>query len=681
MSTTEQDVKSAMTAPDQVNNPWPERLQQWAKFAQKMHERGTKIEVRYQDERDANQEGTMLNDIGGKKVNLFYSNVSVIKESLFNSLPKPSVTRLHKQDFDNDIARVAAMIVQRGLTYEIENSATFETAMNSAILDRLVPGIGVAWVSFEAAKTIERPPLGGIARPPRQVMESIVVDVVYWKDYIYEPQRVWEKVTWVGRRHYFDRDVAIKRWGSQAAAGNIASNAGGGNSIKTVQDQLITNGKVQIIEMWDKNTRSQIWLREDGFILAVTPDPYELQGFFPTPKPLLAAPYTSKFLPLPDYYMAQDQYRTMDTLYGRINLIIDAIRVAGVYDSSNPEIGRMLSGTENKLIPVDNWAMLAEKGGPAGVIGWFPVEQVAAVLQHLVTTFEFTKKQLFEVTGMADIIRGSTNQYETAQAQQIKAKFASIRMNGFQRDVGLFVRNVIRIVAEMMCQLYSVEKLSKICGQLPLEDQQFVQPALEVLRDDFQMSYNVAIEADSLTQSDWGQEQGERLEYVQVLSQFLTSAVPAAQEFPALAPLLVSMIKFASTSFKGSTELEGVLDKALQQLQQEGTGQEEKPDPAAAKAEMEMQKMQQEMDLKKQQADMDQQNAEAKLQFEREKHQQEMIQSQEKHQMEMVQIREKADLQEQIDATRAAGKMVQDERKFEQQQTLAAEKAKNEKEE
>jgi len=646
-----------MADKQQEKNPWPTRLNSWNEFSRKFHERGCKIESRYEDDREAMGQDDP-SSLGGqyKRVNLFYSNTTILKESLYNSLPKPDVSRLHKGEFDNDPSRVAALIVQRGLTYEVHCAKYFDEGMKSAILDRLVPGMGTVWMTF-------KPPEEG--KP-----EEVAVDFVHWKDLIYEPRRKWEECMWVGRKLHLDHDEAKKRWGERVAEMPTQKN---NNYI--IAPDLIDKGKVCVIQMWDKAKKEVLHLTEQGTILDRVKDPYQLHNFYPCPKPLIASPPTSKFLPLPDYYMAQDQYTQMDTIYARMNLIVEACRVAGIYDASQPEIGRMLSGTENKLIPVDNWAMFAEKGGAKGTIDWFPVEVITGVLQQLVATYGFLKDQLFEVTGMADIIRGSSNQYETLGAQQIKAQFASVRMTAMQRDVAFFVRDSLRIIAELMCQLYTDEKLSAVCGTLPQTDQQFVQAALEILRDDFQTKYTIDIEADSLTQADWALEQQQRMELTQTLSQFLASAVPAIESNPALAPLMMQILKFSLVGFKGSAELEGALDSAMAALEQAG-GLPEKPDPEAAKAQMEAQKMQQELQLAQQKQAGDMQMAQQKaalemqlkqqdMQLRREEHIMEMQFQREKHEQEMQFEREKFVVESQKQAIKGAQEMRQNEQRFE----------------
>jgi len=593
----------------QEKNPWPARLKAWKKFSEKFHERGVQIEARYADDRETEASGrpSMVGDTGIKKVNMFYSNTTVIKESLYNSLPKPDVSRLHKGETENDPARVAAMIMERGLTYEIHCAPNFDVSIKCAILDRLVPGLGTLWITFI---------------PPSedgQTPEEIVIDPVYWMDFLYEPQRVWEQVTWAGRILHVDREEAKKRWGDKV---NAATPERGVNAGISVAADTVNEGKVCVIQMWDKKKKKVLHLTKEGEILDEAKDPYQLQKFFPCPKPLVASPPTSKFLPIPDYYIAQDQYMELDILYARINLIVEACRVAGTYDAATPAIGRMLDGTENRLIPVDNWAMFAERGGVQGSISWYPVEQIVSVLQQLVSTYEFMKNQLFEVTGMADIVRGSTNQYETASAQEIKAQFASVRMNGFQRDVSFFVRDVLRVMGEMMTQLYSDGKLSKVTGILPEADQQYVQSALELLRNDFLTKYTIDIETDSLTQADWGLQQKQRMEFVGVLSQYLQSAIPAVEGNPAMGPILAQIVKFASVGFKGASELEGALDAAMQQLAQSAEAAKNappEPSPEQVKAEAAKAESEAKIAERQQSAALDQQRGQQELDFMKQK--------------------------------------------------------------
>lgn len=607
---------------------WDERIEKAEKFLDKAHTHGRKVYGKYENKCDTAE------DLGWiKKANFFYANVNTLKESLFNSLPKPDVSRVQKGSFEDDVSRVAALIVQRGLTYEIACAPDFEESITSAILDRLVPGIGQVWISF-VARTDEE---GGVAAQS----EEIRIEQVFWEDFIYSPARKWSKVWWVGRRLHLDKEEFIKKFGEEEY-NSMSEGDTEGKGLDNLTPKEITENKICVYEIWNKRTKKVSFIvkgKEDP--LKEVDDPYKLKNFFPCPRPLIANVTTNKFLPVTDYHIAQDQYETIDILYARIEIIVKAIKVAGLYDAAAPQFQRLFESGENMLIPVDDWAMYSETGGIKGHMDFYPVQEVAQVLALLQAQFEASKAVLYEITGMSDILRGASNPYETKGAQQIKAQFASVRMNAYQRDVAVFVRDSLRIISELMCQLYSIEKLQAIVGELAPPDMQYAEQAVEVLRDDILSHYKVDIQANSLTQADWALEKEQRMEVVTNLGQMLQAVMGLASEMPDIAVLGVHMIKFAVAGFKGASEFEGYVDQQLdnmlrKQQEAEANPQPPKPSPEEMKAQAEQQKMQTEMQMKQQESEaglaMDQQ----KMQMEMQIKQLELQFEQQKMQMELA---------------------------------------------
>lgn len=585
---------------------WTKRLGKAEKFLEECHSHGRKVYARYKDSRD---EVASLN----QRANFFFSNVNTLKESLFNSMPKPDVQRVQKGDFQDDASRVAANVVARGLTYEIECAEDFDEAISMAIIDRLVPGIGQVWVSFKA--DTEKDELG--AQRTVDGTEEITVEHVYWEDFLYEPNRKWSKVGWVARRLHLTRREMERDYGEEAV--DQAGMAQDGEDSLTAVE--INKDKFCVYEIWDKRSK-KVFHVVKGMEkpLKELDDPYKLRKFFPCPRPLIANADTTGFKPVTDYHIAQDQYNQLDVLYGRIQLIVEAIKVAGLYDASNQNIGRMLQGAENQLVPVDNWAMHAERGGTRGQIDWYPVEQIATVLQALYAAFEATKAILFEITGMSDIIRGASNPYETKGAQEIKAQFASVRMGSYQRDVAKFVRDVLRIMAEMFTQLYSDQKVMQIIGDLPPADQLHLPAAAQILRSDVLSKYKVNIQTNSLTQADWALEKEQRMELVNTIGQMVGQITQMSQQVPGLEMLGIQLIKFAIAGYKAGTELEGWIDSQLDEmstkaLEQKNNPQPPEPSPEEKKAEAEAQKLQMEMQIKQQDAQMKMQLEQQKMQM------------------------------------------------------------------
>ena len=73
-----------------------------------------------------------------------------------------------------------------------------------------------------------------------------------------------------------------------------------------------------------------------------------------------------------------------------IGLLLEAVRVAGVYDGSQKDeisqvmdITRLVSGGElkNILIPIKDWGRFTEKGGLKGAIDWVPLDVIVAALK------------------------------------------------------------------------------------------------------------------------------------------------------------------------------------------------------------------------------------------------------------------------------------------------------------
>ena len=387
-------------------------------------------------------------------------------------------------------------------------------------------------------------------------------------------------------------------------------------------------------------------------LLDVRADPLKLENFWPTPKPLLARTTTTRFSPISDYYVLQDQYRELDTVYNRISLLVSACKVAGVYDRASGAVSGMLNGNENKLIPVDNWAIFAEKGGLKGVIDWFPLDIVVATLQQLQAREESLKQKIYELSGISDIMRGSTNPYESAAGQQVKAQFASARIQKVQNEIARFAGDILSLKAEIMLKHFPAEFMVKKSNVEQTDMAQLAQPAMQLLCNAENFEWRVQILPDTMAQIDYLQEKQQRNDLISAAAGFLNNALPAMQNNPAIAPFMVSLLKFGIAGYKNTQGLEVVLDQAvdgmMQQMQQAAANPQ--PNPEMQKMQMQLQQSQQQAHLEmqkqtqKHQQDMEtqlQQNQIA-LQHMQANHQQEMQQTAERHQLQLELEREKA---------------------------------------
>lgn len=639
---------------------WVAEIDAAEKNLKKSHQRGRETVRRFLDERD-------LLTKDSKWFNIFYANTSILESALYSQIPKPTVSRKYK-DYQDQVARVASIIIERNITQDLDDPEdTFDAMMRHCVEDRLVPGLAQAWLRLETDTEEYLPsPQPGMTtgedseedgEPYLKITDQkVCIDYVFWEDFIFSPCRVWEENRWGGRIVYMDRQALIKRWGERVGKlipcnHSYKMNRQQESEGSTPKDDEIK--KAKIYELWDRSTKKVVWLsRGMTQIIEEIDDPLGLKGFYPFPKPMLANVSTSNTAYRPDFYMLQDQYNELDSVNNRISMLIRACKVVGVYDKSSPGVARMLKeGFDNDLIPVDNWAMFAEKGGLKGQIDWLPLEVVVAAIIQLNDARERIKGQIYEMTGIADIVRGATKASETLGAQEIKAKFASVRIKKLQDEVARFASDIMRIKAEIMCKHFDPEILamrSNIMETELLEDQPnvpLIQQALDLIQSEEGFEWRIEVTADSIAQTDYELEKQTRVEFLTAVSSYLEKAGAIIMQKPEASPLLVGLLKWAVAGFRNAQEIEGMIDKELDALQKNPP--QPKEDPEAAKAKLEQDKAQAKMQADQQKSQTDLALAKQKADIELMQAKMEMQMEQQRLQMEMQAERQRLQLEAQ----------------------------------
>jgi hypothetical protein len=554
------------------------------------------------------------------------------------------------------------MMLERALEFEIEHYGDYKSGMNNAVLDRLLGGRGVAWVRYEphivgeeagepddgyevTEDTDEAETEEGVEseNPERIEYECCPVDYVHWKDFGHTVARTWEEVTAVWRRVYMSRPALVERFGEEL---------GYKIPLDTKPDDLKQSYKsddgqyeAAIYEYWCKETGRVYWISKSlGKILDERDDPLQLENFWPCPKPLYATLTTDSLEPIPDFVIYQDQARELDTLCDRIDGLINALKVRGVYDASASELARLFSeGENNSLIPVHNWMAFAEKQGMKGAIDLVDITPFASALQSCYQAMEQVKGQMYELMGIADIQRGQTDPNETLGAQVIKSNNAAGRLKTMQHAVVDFATSLLSIKAQIICNHFTDDTLVKISGamQLSPQDQQLIPQAIELLRNEAAKNFRIEVTSDSMIYQDEQQEKQDRMQFLAAVGGFFQQAVPLVQSQPELAPMAIEMLKFGVTAFKAGKQLEGIIDETADKLRQQAKqaeGQPKPPTPEMQKLQMTMQieqaKMQARQGEMQAQAQLEQAKLQGQMQLEKAKQEYQAQENQLKFQLE-----------------------------------------------
>lgn len=618
-----------------VVQAWTEQISQYDREFKKWESRAQKIVKRYKDEdRMANQNAT-------RKFNILWSNVQTVVPAVFARLPKPDVSRRYK---DNDpVGRVAALILERALEYEIEHYPDYRSAMKNAVMDRFLPGRGVAWVRYEphiSASVVPDEPgdeIGPVPREGLQVTEDAdeeetaeaqaeqldyecaPVDYVHWKDFGHTIARTWEEVTAVWRHVYMKRPALVERFGEVGSKIPLDTKPEGTERRGIEAEQY----EARITEIWDKASGKAIWIAKSWpDVLDERDDPLELESFFPCAKPLYATLSTDTLVPTPDFVLYQDQADSLNILCDRIDGLIRALQVKGVYNAAIPELARLFSeGANTQMIPVVNWQSFSELKGMSGAIDLVDLVPIFNALKAAYEAFDQQKQQIYDITGLSDIVRGQSEAAETATAQRIKGQYASLRLKAMQGDVAQFAAELLQIKAQIMCRFFQPQSLAKISSadQLSEADQQHVPAALQLLKSGQLNSFRIDVSVDSLVQIDEEADKVASTELVSAVGVFIKEAAQAPAE---AVPFLAELLKWAFARHKVGKTMEGALDQFADQMKQAALQPKpESPDAIKARAEeqkmqFESQRSQMEMQAEQMRAQMEMQAEQARLQNE-----------------------------------------------------------------
>jgi hypothetical protein len=618
-----------------------------------------KIIRRYRDERK-----NSTSEFGKRRYNILWSNVQTLGPAVYGKMPKPIAER---RFLDRDPpARLASLILERTLAFQMEIGG-FHTATDKAVLDYLLPGMGVTWVrympEFEAQQIAqendeveseesdepadEQDEDGEGSTYDKLTFERVCFDYVYYRDFLWSPSRAWCEVPWIAKRSWLDKSESTEQFGKEIADQMTFGDPKNKDNIGATANEPIQLGKskkAEVWEIWCKPERCVYFIAPDtpGLVLKTAEDPLKLEGFWPCPEPLFATQTNDTLVPVPDYIEYQDQAGELDDLTERISVITTAIRANGVYDASFPALARLMqAGMDNKLIPVDQWAAFAEKGGMRGAVDLLPMDLIIKVLMELYNARDHVKQDLYEITGMSDILRGATDPNETASAQKIKANYATGRLGARQEEVAEYCRNTVCIAGEIIAEHFTPESLMQMSGidqmnkeaiknavegvQLPPKPQppqaqpgqppappqamqqamvqwqqqcdeikrqaaiakqtevdgQFKQ-AIEILRSDKLRGFRVDIETDSTIADDMQNDKAQAVELITGVMKMLEGAEQIGQSAPEMVKPLGGMLMWAYRKYRVGRTLEASLEDALDQIDARIEAQKGQPQPPSA---------------------------------------------------------------------------------------------------
>lgn len=558
---------------DESVEKWLKEIDLASSHEKDWRERAEKIVKRYRDD-------DRKDDVAKtSRFNVLYANTEVLKGIMYQKTPVPDVRRRFLDK--NPIARQAAQILQRALAYSID-SYDFDAVMEAIVLDLLLPGRGVAAVKYVPTMGKEpmmdaqgQPVMGDDGKPMfPKVYEEVRCDYFEWDMFRMKPAKRWSKVSWVAFGELYTRDDLIRAFGDKGKACTLNWKA------KEEEEKDESLKRALVWAIWDKKAKKVRFVSKgyvEGYLLEVD-DPLGLDGFFPCPKPVYAIYSTTSLIPVPEFIQYQDQAIELDTITERIDALVDQLRFRGVQDASKEELSKLAQCQDGEFVPIENLAAFMEAGGLDKMIMTAPLDTLAKVLLGLYDQRDRVLQIIYQITGLSDIVRGSTQASETATAQELKGRYANVRVGPRQKCIAKFARDIFRIKAEIISEKYDSETLKMMTGPdlwvvdqrmpNPQNPQQMVtqkmdatQQIMELLRNDKLRGFSVDIETDSTVQPDASEEQKNRIEFLTAVSGFVTGIGPAVASGAIPKDVALEFLSFGARGFKVSPQLEDAIDR------------------------------------------------------------------------------------------------------------------------
>lgn len=611
----ERDVKYWL---DEISNA-KKREGNWRKEASNYSHIYRSITPTLKDSNDFSQYGI--------RYNIFYSNVELLRSVLFNNFPKPEIKRRWARVTEQDnllqsLYRTTSEVAERAIVWNAD-CENLNQKIKKIVKDYLICGRGLLWVSYEPTIKIIQNETGENYETLEN--QKINVDYVYWQDFLCSWARTWDDVWWIARKYILTQEDIAEYFGEDISRKiKLSENDEDKNPKKTDTEYRHKSDKLvaEVWEIWDKDEK-KVYFVSDGYpenFLKTIDDPLSIYGFFPTPKPLQNIETNDDNLPIPDYRVYKEQSEQLSIICERISKITEEIKHSFLYPNKLADKINALSELKDGQGIGVEIADLEISGGLANAIYTMPLDELAKVVVGLQNQKTELVQEIYEITGIADIMRSVSNPQETATAQRIKGKFGSFRLQERQQSVQTYIKDLIRIMTEIICEHFTAEKLEEITGlDLPTKiekanllllgasgqiDKQSNdrlalptwEDVLRILRSDKLRSYTIDIETTATAFDDNQDEKQALVEYISNISSMLGSNLQMAMQVPEFIPLIKDMTLLGVRQFKAGRTLEGslensfnVLEQKLKMMQQQVNEQQGQGQADLAKAQIQSQ--------------------------------------------------------------------------------------------
>lgn len=294
-------------------------------------------------------------------------------------------------------------------------------------------------------------------------------------------------------------------------------------------------------------------------------------------QPLALIPTLGNVVPALEWHQYQRLADDLEETTNRIAILTAAMKRRGVRDAAITELEKLAKANDNEFIAVKDYQQFVTKGGLAQAFQTEDLRPIVETMMHLYKAKTEQEATIDKMTGIADIMRGESDSSATATAENIKAQYGGLRIKTRQKEVEAFIRDNMRIEAEMIAEHFEADILFKMT-EIEVSDE-----LIAMLRDDHARRYKIDIETDSTVFEDAEGQKAATSEAITASVSLMREGVGMMQVAPEMGEVIFEMLTMALKTMKGGRSIEEVIDRARQAMQQRISAPppEQQPDPIA----------------------------------------------------------------------------------------------------
>lgn len=534
------------------------------------------------------------------KSRILWSDTRLEKPALYSRIPQV-IAQARYLDSD-ETAIEASTILERNTALQVNNELNgYNTCMESAVHDAQLTARGVGKVELETtieevaqqipvfqnpqvpemlefADGAELPSGAQVQQAPdgslfiEQVGPEITDQRIIFKhfarrDFICSRAKKWSDVWFVAFRTWQNYAELEKNYSAE-----VAREANYGQIDR--KDQWFDAGQykegdevfqAEVWEIWCKITKTVYHLVAGVTDYAkIEKPPYDLQGFYPCPRPLMFVRDPETLIPTPEYCYYRGHVRMLDQTMERRYELLDGCIVRGFADDSMVEKLRVVKmlGTL-KFHPVQ-MSMVREMGGIKALIDILVIPEIPVMMNEMLKAEEQIKNTIYEISGRSDLLRGVSDPRETATAQNIKGSYATLRLGEKQTEVARFAKDLCAIAAEIIAENFDDEMLAKGAGIAQPDQVQIA--AMQMIRDEGARRFKIEIETDSTIAITETMQKQAFSEYMASVGSSIPNFLQLVQQFPQLASFFGQLLLSGSRVFRFGRNFDSALQQGVMQM-------------------------------------------------------------------------------------------------------------------